>query len=96
MNNYFLLPVSKHRNLDLNKFQVKFTYDGHNGTIQCINSYFYEFFYCNKKLYVYDEYGNLYKEIQTEDKAFLAKKKTDKILFDSSTHKNYFKILNYI
>ena len=49
---------------DINNFQIKISYSGHNGFITAINTYFYEYYYQNKTLYCYDQDGNLYDEIQ--------------------------------
>jgi hypothetical protein len=50
---------------DINSFQIKTKYSGHNGFISVMNTYFYEYYYQSKILYCYDQEGNLYDEIQT-------------------------------
>lgn len=49
---------------DVNTFQIKLNYSGHNGSISMVNSYFYEYYYQNKTLYCYDQNGKLHEEIQ--------------------------------
>lgn len=49
---------------DVNTFQLKHNYNGHNGFISRINTYFYEYYYQSRTLYCYDEDGMLHEEIQ--------------------------------
>lgn len=50
---------------ELHTFEVKFRYDGHNGSINELNSYFYEYYDKTKMFYCYDENGVLIDEIKT-------------------------------
>ncbi len=47
-------------------FELKHRYDGHNGSISEINSFFYEYYEKNKKLYSYDNTGRQIDEILTK------------------------------
>ncbi len=47
-------------------WQLKFEFTGHNGIIGDIGSCFYEYYGLNKKIYFYDEKGELYEEIETD------------------------------
>ena len=50
----------------IDTFEVKHRYDGHNGSISEINSFFYEYYEKNKKLYAYDSSGQLIDELLTK------------------------------
>jgi hypothetical protein len=50
----------------IDSFDVKYKYDGHNGSISEINGYFYEYYEKNKKLYAYDNNGLQIDEVQTK------------------------------
>lgn len=49
---------------DNEEFQLKFKYEGHNGSISFINSYFYEYCHHTLTFYCYDQSGSLVEEIK--------------------------------